>query len=164
MTTKRERFLDWLRHGSPEQVPVMLGPSSYEVASARLGKPMAEVTWADAIAVAEATDTHLLQGVGEPHPWDAVPFLDDIEIRTVQETKPDGTPVTRCYLKTPEGTLTDAVAHLRHTGACHSEFYIKDERDLPAFACFIRKTTDAIVWNPAVRRQVSADIAPAPKS
>ena len=71
LETKRERLLDWIRNGSPDDVPVLMGLSSLEVASAKLGK---------------------------------------------------------------------------------------DERDLPAFACFIRKATDAIVGNPEIRRKVSADL------
>jgi hypothetical protein len=155
---KRERFLEWLRHGSPDQVPVLFGPCHFEVASARLGKPQEQVTWPEAIAVAEETGTHLLQCVGSPLPFDAVPFLDDLEIRTVEETRPDGTPVTRRFLKTPAGTLTEAVEHAPQTGSCHTEFFVKDDRDLPAFACFIRKATEAVVRNPAVRRRVSSDI------
>jgi uroporphyrinogen-III decarboxylase len=156
--SKRERFLEWLRHGSADQVPVLFGPCHFEVASARLGKPQSEVTWPEAIAVAEETGTHLLQCVGSPLPFDAVPFLDDIQIRTVQETRPDGTPVTRRLLQTPAGTLTEAVEYSPQHGACHTEFFVKGDDDLPAFAYFIRKTTAAVVRNPAIRRQVSADI------
>jgi len=155
---KRERLLDWIRDGSPDDVPVLMGLSSFGVASAKLGKDQGEVTWPEAIAVAEETDTHLLHCVGMPLPSEAVPFLDDVEIQRAEDTRSDGTPITRRFLKTPEGTLTETVEHPRHTGACHTEFFVKDERDLPAFACFIRKATEAIVRNPDIRRKVSADL------
>ena len=156
--TKRERLLDWVRNGSPDDVPVLMGLSSLEVASSRLGKAQQEVTWPEAVTVADETGTHLLQCVGMPLPFEAVPFLDDVEIESAEDTLPDGTRVTRRSLTTPEGTLTEAVEHLRHTGACHTEFFVKDENDIPAFACFIRKATDAIVGNPEIRRKVSADL------
>ena len=52
MSTKRERLLDWIRSGDPEDMPVLMGPHGFEVASAKLGKDQNEVTWDEAIAAA----------------------------------------------------------------------------------------------------------------
>lgn len=159
MSTKRERLLDWIRNGDPKDVPVLMGPHVFEVASAKLGKDQCKVNWTEAIDIAEQTGTHLLACVSSPLLFSAIPFLDDIQIEEQEETLPDGTPKRTKRIKTPEGTLTQIQEFPKDKGSYHREFFVKDEQDIPAFAYLIRKTTEAIIKNPAIRQKVSKDIA-----
>ena len=158
-STKRERLLDWIRNGDPQDVPVLMGLHTFEVASAKLGKDQREVTWAEAIEVAEQTGTHLLACVNMPLPFGAIPFLDDIEMYEKSETLPDGTQRVTRFMETPEGTMTEVREFPRDKGEYHREFFVKDEQDMPAFAYFIRRTTEAIVKNPDIRRKVREGIS-----
>ena len=156
-STKRERLLDWIRTGDPEDVPVLLGPG-FEVVAARLGKELADITWDDAARVAEETGTHNVACVHSPYPFHAVPFLDDIRIREDWSTLPGGTRRLVSVIETPEGLLKAVQEFPKATGSYHREFFVKDERDLPAWACYIRRTTAAVAGNPAVRAKIDAEI------
>jgi len=152
-STKRERLLDWMRYGDPEQVPVLFSPG-FEVAASYLGKDEGEVTWADAIRTAEETGTHNFAHLHGPLPHEAVPFLDDIHLRDEWDRTEEGIRRLTTWLETPAGTLKSVQEFPPNAGAYHREFLVKGEKDLEVLACFIRRTTDEIVANPAVRRQV----------
>lgn len=152
-SSKRERLIDWMRHGDPEQVPVLFSPG-FEVAASYLGKDEGEVTWADAIWTAEETGTHNFAHLHSPLPHEAVPFLDDVHLRDEWDANEEGIRRLTTWLETPAGTLKSVQEFPPDTGAYHREFLVKGEKDLEVLACFIRRTTDEIVVNPAVRRQV----------
>ncbi|MHB9124590.1 MAG: hypothetical protein ACYC4F_01430 [Armatimonadota bacterium] len=156
-STKRERLLEWIYSGDPNDVPVLMGPG-FELAASYLGKDESEVTWREAIDAAEKTGTHSIACTYSPLPFDAVPFIDDIEMRERRESLPDGTPRLTKEIVTPEGTLREVQEFPKDKGSYHREFFVKGEDDIPAFACFIRKTTSAVVENPAIRRKVSEKI------
>ena len=157
MSTKRERLLDWLRSGDPADVPVMMGPG-FEMASAYLDKDQRDVTWADAIRVAEETGTHNIACVAQPMPFDAVEFLADVELAEQYDTTDAGVERRTWRIKTPEGTLREVQEFPKDTGSYHREFFVKGDEDLPVYADFIRRTTSAVVTDPAVRRRVDAFI------
>lgn len=159
MSTKRERLLDWIRNGSPEDVPVLMGPNHFEIASAKLAKDQRDVTWSEAVEVAEQTGTHLLACVAMPLLFEAIAFLDDIQLEKKCETLPDGTLRETKHIKTPQGMLTEVKEFPKDKGEYNREFLVKGEQDIPAFACLIRKTTEAIVKNTAIREKVSKDIS-----
>ncbi|MFH0920555.1 MAG: uroporphyrinogen decarboxylase family protein [Fibrobacterota bacterium] len=71
---------------------------------------------------------------------------------------PDGTPRFTQVIKTPEGILRAVQEFPKDKGSYHTEFFVKGPEDLKAFACFIRKTTEAVVSNPAVRQRVDENI------
>lgn len=150
MATKRERFLDWIRNGDPDKAPVLVN----DVAASYLGRDIGDVTWDEAVSVAEETGTHALYFAHSPYPGAALPFLEDIRISEDFETLTDGTRRITRLMETPEGTLRSIEEHPVSTGPYHREFYVKDENDLPAFTSFIRKTSEEVVRNPAVRRAV----------
>jgi uroporphyrinogen-III decarboxylase len=152
--TKRERLLDWIRNGDPRDVPILLGLSNFEVASAKFGKDQREITWPEAIRAAEETGTHLLGFVAGPLPFDAIPFLDDIAIHEVKDTSPDGAPRFTKTITTPEGTLTEIRECPADKGEYHRKFFVSTEKEIPAFAYLIRRTTDAVVKDPAIRKKV----------
>ena len=91
--------------------------------------------------------------------FEAIAFLDDIEMEKKCETLPDGTPRETKYIKTPEGMLTEIKEFPKDKGEYHREFLVKGEQDVPAFVYLIRKTTEAIVKNPAIRKKVDKDIS-----
>lgn len=155
--TKRERLLDWIRNGDPKDVPVFFMPG-FAVVALCLGKDLQDVTWLDAIRFAEETGTHSTACVYSPLPFDAVPFLDDIKMTKDWDKLPDGTPRSIQEIKTPEGNMKAVIEFSKDLGQCPREFFVKGEEDLPAFACFIRKTTEAVVKNPAVRQAVDDKI------
>ena len=151
--TKRERLLDWIRNGDPKDVPVFFTPG-FDVVALFLGKELKDVTWQDAIRFAEQTGTHNAACIYQPMPFDAVEFLDDITLTEEWDKLADGTPRSTQQIETPEGSIKEVVEYSRELGQAHREFFVKGEEDLPAFACFIRKTTEAVVKNPAVRQAV----------
>lgn len=155
--TKRERLLNWIRNGDPEDVPVLFYPG-FSVAASYLGKDIAEVTWAEAIRVAEVTGTHNISIVSSPMPFQAIPFLDDIKMTELRGSLPDGTPRLTTRLETPEGTLTSVQEFPADKGSCHRKFFVNDEQDLSAFAYFIRRTTQEVHTNPAVAERVRQEI------
>ena len=155
--TKRERLLDWIKNGDPKDVPVFFMPGLAVVALC-LGKDLQDVTWLDAIRFAEETGTHSAACIQQPMPFDAVPFLDDIKMTKEWDKLPDGTPRSTQQIKTPEGNIKAVIEFSKELGQYHREFFVKGEEDLPAFACFIRKTTEAVVKNPAVRQTVDDKI------
>lgn len=157
MSTKRERLLDWIRNGDPEDVPVLLGLNNFEVASAKLGKDQKEVAWDEAVDVAEDTGTHLLANIGMPLPFDAIEFMDDIQREKKSETLSDGTVQDRTTITTPEGVLTEIYETPSNQPGYHRQHLVKDPQDIPAFSYLIRKTTEAIVKNPAIRKKVKKD-------
>ena len=157
MSTKRERLLDWMRNGDPMDVPVLMGPG-FEVASAFLGKDQRDITWTDAIRVAEETGTHNIACIAQPMPFDAVEFLDDVEMTEAHDTTDTGVERHTRQITTPAGTLREVQEFPRDTGSYHREFFVKGDEDLPAYADFVRRTTSAVVTNPAVRRKIDARI------
>lgn len=155
--TKRERLLGWIRKGDPKDVPVLMGPG-FEVAASYLGKDEKDVTWSDAIEVAEKTDTHNIACVYGPSPFDAVPFLDDIRMNENWNDLPDGTRQLTRQIESPEGIMKEIIEFPKDKGACRREFFVKGEKELSAFAYFIRKTTSAVKENPEVRRKIDEKI------
>ena len=159
MSTKRERLLDWIRNGDPENVPVLLGPDSFEIASSKLCKDQREITWTEATSVAEKTGTHLLACVGSPSLFEAIPFLDNVKLERKHEKLPDGVSRESMFITTPEGTLTEVKDFSNKLGEFHREFLVKDESDMPAFAYMIRKTTEAFIKNPAIHKEIGDNIS-----
>jgi len=155
--TKRERLLDWIRNGSTKSVPVLMGPG-FELASAYLGKDQRKTTWADAIRAAEETGTHNIACLSQPMPFDAIEFLEDIELSEKRDRNPDGIDRLTQWVRTPEGTMRDVREFPKDTGSYWREHFVKSDGDLPAFAYLIRRTTHAVVNTPAVRRKVDARI------
>lgn len=154
---KCERILDYIRNGDPARMPIMVGPS-FELPASYLRKQPQEVTWQDALAVAEETQTHNLACVSSPYPHNAVPFTDDISITEESEdVSPDLRRITS-RIHTPEGILNAVIEIPRHTGAYHREFYVKGPEDLPAFAFFIRRTSEETLKSPAVRKSVEDEM------
>ena len=155
--TKRERLLDWIKNGDPEDVPVLFTPG-FNVAALYLGKELQNVTWDDACRFAEQTGTHNIGCVCSPMAFDAVPFLEDVTVTEGWDKLPDGTPLLTRQIATPEGNMREVVEFSKALGSAHREFFVKGEEDLPAFACFTRKTAEATVKNPAVRQQVDKNM------
>jgi hypothetical protein len=156
--TKRERLLDWIQNGDSRDIPVLMGLCHHEVASAKYQKDQHAVTWPEAILAAEETGTHQLALVAGPLPFAAVPFLDDIKIHETKQILPDGIPQFTKTITTPEGTMTEIRECPADKGEYHRKFLVKDEEEIAAFACLIRKTTDAIVKNPEIRRNIGQGI------
>ncbi len=156
-SSKKERILDYIRGGDPEKMPVMIGPS-FELPAAYLGKDPSQVTWSEALTVAEETGTHNIACVSSPYPFNAVPFCDDITMTNeTEEVSPDLQRITS-RITTPDGILTSVQEIPKHTGAYHREFYVKGPEDLPAFSYFIRRTTQEAVKNPEVRKSVEEEM------
>ena len=156
--TKRERLLDWIRNGDPNDVPVMIGLCYFTLASAKYNKDQSQVTWPEVIRAAQETGTHLLGLVGGPLPFSAVPFMDDIKISETKSTSAEGIAQITQTITTPEGNLTQIREMAPGQAECHRKFLVRDARDLPAFAYLIRKTTEAVVKNPAIRQAVGDGI------
>jgi hypothetical protein len=156
-SAKRERILHYIRGGDPEKMPVMIGPS-FELPAAYLGKEPHEVTWAEALKVAEETGTHNIACVSSPYPFNAVQSCDDITITEETEQVSPDLRRTTSRITTPEGILTAIIEFPKHTGQYHREFYVKGPEDLSAYSYFIRRTSQATVENPEVRRSVEKDM------
>jgi hypothetical protein len=157
VSTKRERLLEWIRQGDPEDVPILIGPG-FEPAASYLGKDARETGWAEAIRAAEETGTHNFAILHSPMPHEAVPFLDDVHFLEARDTTKDGSPRLTTWLETPEGTLRSVQEFPPDKGSYHREFFVEDEADLRVLEYFIRRTTDEIVTNEAVRRRVEETI------
>ncbi len=158
MSTKRERLLDWIRNGDARDMPILFGLGGKEIAASYLNKPLDETTWEDAIKTAHETGTHNAACVGMPLPFEAVDFLDGYKIETKTEKTADGGTMTYKYFTTPEKVLTEITENSPTQGFFHREHFVKDEDDWPTLANFIRKSTDEIVKNPAIRKKVDKDI------
>ena len=153
---KRERLLDWIRNGDPADVPVLM--PGFDLPASYLKKDQSEVTWAEAIKVSQETSTHNVQCVAGPLPFDAIPFLADFSMNQQQEQLPDGTVRLTKIIKTPEGDLRSVQEIPKDKGAYQREFVVKGDTDLPAFACLIRRASDAVVSMPAIRRHIDENI------
>jgi len=152
--TKRERLLDWMSNGDSRDVPVLM-LSGRAVAASYLGKEEREVTWPEVAKVAEATGTHAWAAIGAPLPFDVVPFLPDFKMTEQNELLPDGVRRRTRRIETPEGTLQEVLDEPKSIGAYRREFYVKGDKDLPAFGCFIRAAMNAVSQNPSVRRALA---------
>ncbi|MCK4983106.1 MAG: hypothetical protein KAS17_09300 [Victivallaceae bacterium] len=157
MSTKRERLLEWIRNGDAEQMPVLMGLGGKEIASSYLRKPLNETTWADAIKTADETGTHNAACIGMPLPFKAIDFLDGYKMETKTEKTADGGTMTRTHFTTPEKVITEVRENSPTYGQFYREHFVKDENDWPAFANFIRRSTTAIVENPAIRKKIDED-------
>ncbi|MFH0965408.1 MAG: uroporphyrinogen decarboxylase family protein [Planctomycetota bacterium] len=152
-TTKRERLLGWMREGDPETVPVMMADGPY-TAAAFLGKNPGEVSVAEVIRVAEDTGTHDIVCLHMPLPFDALPFIDEIEMRSAREVLADGTVRETTHLCTPVGTMRKVWERPPGKPQRYREFFVKGKDDLPALRCFIERTAEAFRSNDAVRRRL----------
>lgn len=159
MSTKRERLLDWIRNGGAEDMPVLLGLHNFTVASAKLAKDQKEATWDEAVDVAEETGTHLLACIGMPLPFEAIEFMDDIQMKKNRGILSDGTVQDMTVITTPEGVLKQVYETPSNAPGYHRKYLVKGNEDIPAFSYLIRKTTEAIVSNPDIREKVRKDCA-----
>ncbi|MFH0962699.1 MAG: uroporphyrinogen decarboxylase family protein [Planctomycetota bacterium] len=155
--SKRERMLEWMRHGDASRVPVLIGPGFY-LAASYFKMPLEEVTWPVAARAAVETHTQNQQCIGSPLPFDAIPFTDKLSLKHEEEALPDGTSRRTSYLATPRGTLKEVWEKAPNIGGCKREFYVKGPEDLPAFESFIRTAVATILEKPAVREKVMSDL------
>ena len=154
--SKRERMLEWMRHGDPSRVPVLMSQGFY-LAASYFRMPLEEVTWPLAAQAAVETQTQNQQCIGSPSPFDAIPFTDKLSLKSESETLPDGTQRRTSYLSTPRGTLKEVWEQAPNIGGCKREFYVKGPEDLPALESFIRIAVATILEKPAVRQKVMSD-------
>lgn len=154
---KRERLLEWLRDGDPRDVPVLMGPG-FGVASSYLGKDRSQVSWADAIRVAQQTGTHNIAIVAQPMPLDVVGFLDDIELQEIRDTNEQGISRLTRRIKTPEGVLEEVQEFPKASGSYHRQFFVKGKQVWKAYACLIRKTTEAFKKNRCFKEELDRRI------
>jgi hypothetical protein len=159
VSTKRERLLDWIRQGDPEDMPVLMGPHGFEIASAKLDKEQNDITWHEAIEVAEETGTHMLNCIGMPLPFKAVEFISDIQMEKETETLSNGAVQNTTVIKSPAGVLTEIYETPIGQPGFHRKHLIAGDVDAPAFSYLIRKTTEAIVQNRAIREKVKKEYA-----
>ncbi len=152
--TKRERLLDWIRNGDPHDVPVVT-LSPFAVTASYLGKEERDVTMDETVKIAEKTGTHGMVMIGAPTPFDIIPFLPNIKMIEQNVILEDGTPRRTREIKTPEGGLREIFEVPKVIGAHRREFYVKGEKELPAFACLIRAATGEIQKNAAARRAIA---------
>jgi len=155
---KRERLLDWIRNGDPDDVPVMF-LSGLDVAASLLGKERREVGWADAAAAVETAGTHGWACVKQPQPFDVIPFLDEVTLTERRESLDGGGGRTVRRLHTPEGDMSEVIERPKGLPSYHREFLVKGPADVKAFAYFIRRAAETAVRNPAVRKQMGGEIA-----
>ena len=158
--TKRERLLDWIRNGDPQDVPVLFF-SALDAAASYLRKHPSDLTWPQAMPVIEKIGVHGIYFVASPYPFDAIPFLDDISMDEKWDELPNGTRRLTQQIKTPEGLLKSVQEFPKDQGCYHREFFVKGDEDLPAFACYIRRATEEVVSNPLVARRVEQNMTKA---
>ncbi len=159
MSTKRERLLDWIRNGDPEDMPIIIGPWAWYLAASHFRKPYSDMSWALAAKAAEETGTHNLANACSPLPFDVIDFIDDIELTVQHDTNANGEELRVRLLQTPAGTLREVLTISQERGNAHTEFFVKGNEDLSALEYFIRKTSEAAISNPAVRKSVASRIA-----
>lgn len=157
---KRERFLDWIRNGDPDDLPVCMSWGG-DTAASFYGKDHSEVTVEDQIRAAEETGIFNLYNVTMPTPFSAVDFVDEVTVRQDWDFSPEGTKRLTETLITPSGELRSVREFPRHTGACHREFYVKGPEDVPLLEDFLRRTCGAIIRNPRVAEHFRKETAKA---
>lgn len=151
--TKRERFLDWVRDGDPDSLPVCMswGPG---VAASFYGKDNSEVTPEDQITAAEETGIFQMFHVESPSPFSAISFLNDTTLQEEWDRTPEGVKRLTRTIVTTAGKLTSIIEFSKHAGQCDREFFVKGPEDLPAMEDFIRSTCNEIIRNPNVAKKV----------
>jgi len=154
--TKRERFLDWIRNGDPNDLPVCMSWGE-DTAASFYGKDHSEVTVEDQISVAEETGIFNIYHVHMPMPFVAADFLDDVSIHEEWDHSPDGVKRQTKTLVTPAGKLTSITEFPKDIGAHNREFYVKGPEDMSVLEDFIRRSCSEIIRNPEVAEKVKKE-------
>ncbi len=156
--TKRERFLDWVRNGDPDLLPVCMSWGS-GVAASFYGKDESQVSIEDQINAAEETGTFHMVHVSGTTCFNAVEFMHGAHIEDMWDESPDGVKRQTQTLVTPVGKLTEVSEFPKHTGQYHREFFVKDEKDIPVFEWFVRNACQEMIKNPNVGEAVRKETA-----
>lgn len=137
--TKRERLLDWIRNGDPNDIPVLLGPGP-EMAAAYYHKAAAMVTPAEVIQVAELTGTHniacLLGAVVAPVPG--------IKMAEKSEFLPNKSRKITTNIATPAGSLQAVQIISAEFGEYWEKHLVESDADFPALVCLWEKMREAV--------------------
>jgi len=157
MSTKKERLLDWIKNGDPSQVPVVMA-SGYELAASLLDKKRSDVSISDISKVTNDSGMHAMICVGQPMPFDAIDFIDDISLNMDEEVLADGTKRWTKCITTPKGSMQSIEELPLVMPHRWTEHYVKGQDDLPVLEYLIRQTAAAFKNNDKLRAFVVAQM------
>ena len=170
--TNRQRhkpLLQWMADGDPDLVPVLLD-DPFSTAASYFGLPVR------AEGASGSTSAHtgpppvtvdmVLQcsrelgipfhvGLGSVTPFDAIEFLDTIELSVEEKVEPDRV-LRSTTLRTPAGTMTELFVTPAGLPACWLEHLVKSEADLPALAYLVENASRAMLEDVRVRARLVA--------
>jgi hypothetical protein len=143
--------------GDPDQVPVMMSDGVSTTAS-YYGVSPDNVTVEMMRRCTDELGIHFRVSLGYPTVFDAVEFMDDIEVDIHSET--DGAGITRRFttIYTPRGELSEVFKMPSDTPSVWIKNFVTEEKDLSAFGYFLERAVETIVENPHVRETITAKL------
>ncbi len=164
-------LIQWMDDGDPHLVPVLMSDTESTAASYFGIEPRKEdtsVSYADVVdspitpelivRCSRETGIHVDGWLGYITPFEAIRFIDDIELEVHEETTEEG---IRRFSKitTPQGELSEVFFTPKRRPAMWEEHFVKTESDLPAWIYLIEATAEAAVSNPDVAGVATARLS-----
>lgn len=159
MNLNRAKLLaEWMERGDSDQVPIMMGDfDGTSTAASYYGVSPDNVTPEMVCKCADELGIQLCIILGGLTPFEAVEFMDDIEMDTRRET--DNVGITRRFttIRTPKGELKEVFKETTSdTPAVWTKNFVTKNEDLSVFGYFIERAVETILENPDVREKVTA--------
>ncbi|MBN1445907.1 MAG: hypothetical protein JW957_07365 [Candidatus Omnitrophica bacterium] len=167
----KKSLLQWMEGGDHDLVPVMMADAESTAASyfgVPVRTPSTEVSFTEApelpvtpamvIKCCRETGLHFKANLGQPGVFDAIEFIEDMDLKVKRETAPDGTLRRFTTLHTPKGELHDIFETPPDRPAMWTSHLVKTEKDLPAFAYFIEKASVSMLEDVRVREKITSKL------
>ena len=161
-------LLRWMDDGDPDLVPVMMADgrstaASYFGVPVRVegesttftGIPESPVTPEMVVQCSEETGIHFTRSLGYMLPFDAVEFMDDVEM-AVQEERQAGAIRRVTTIRTPAGEMSDVFVTPAGGPAYWEEHFVKDEGDLPVLTHLVERFSQVLLEDGRVREAATS--------
>ena len=169
MNVPEKPLLQWMKHGDPDLVPILMGDARSTAASWSGVSPRAEgtsvsfterhdspVTPDMIVQCCSETGIQLVCSLGGVTHLDVIDLLDDVEMAMREDVAPNGDLVRRTTIDTPAGEMSETFVTPPGRPACWVDHLVKSEADLPALAYLAEHTARVSLDNDRLRERVTA--------
>ena len=162
-------LLEWIKHGDPDLVPVLMGDARSTAASWFGVSPRAEGRSASFTELQESpvtpdmilqccreTGLQMVCSLGGASHLDVIDFMADVEMVVREETAPGGEIVKRTTIRTPAGDMSDTFVTPPGKPAYWTDHLVKGEAELPTLTCLIENMARASREDERLRERLTA--------
>ncbi len=170
MTEKKQKpLLEWMDHGDPDLVPVLMADAISTTASyygvpvrkkgtsaSFTGKEQSPITPDRVVRCHQETGIHFHKSLGCITPFDIIDFMPGIEMIVKEESDSDSTIKKITTLRTPSGEMSELFITPADRPGYWQEHLVKTEADLDAFASLVETNARTLCESPAAREKILA--------